>query len=158
MMDGIDGLAGSMALVSLSALIILFAAAGATGYMNWALIFAVAIVPYLFANLKLFGFKVKEEGTLGSTHQQPFITGFQRTYILVELHLRVIEILHMITIIPAETVIGTKPDESILILHDISHGIARQSRVHRDGTHQRLPHYVSAPGRSRRHRQQEDGS
>lgn len=59
MMDGIDGLAGSMALVSLTALIILFAAAGATGYMNWALIFAVAIVPYLFANLKLFGFKRK---------------------------------------------------------------------------------------------------
>ena len=59
MMDGIDGLAGSMALVSLTALIILFAAAGATSYMNWALIFAVAIVPYLFANLKLFGFKRK---------------------------------------------------------------------------------------------------
>lgn len=59
MMDGIDGLAGSMALVSLAALIVLFAAAGATDYMNWALIFAVAIVPYLFANLKLFGFKRK---------------------------------------------------------------------------------------------------
>ena len=107
--------------------------------------------------LKLLRFNIKEEGTLGSTHQQPFIAGFQRTHILVELHLRVIEILHLIAIIPTETVIGTKPDESILILHDISHGIARQSRVHRDGTHQRLPHYVSAPGRSRRHRHQEDG-
>ena len=59
MMDGIDGLAGSMALVSLIALIILFAAVGATGYTLWALMFAVAIVPYLFANLKLFGFKRK---------------------------------------------------------------------------------------------------
>jgi UDP-GlcNAc:undecaprenyl-phosphate GlcNAc-1-phosphate transferase len=59
MMDGIDGLTGSMALVSLIALIILFAAVGATGYTLWALMFAVAIVPYLFANLKLFGFKRK---------------------------------------------------------------------------------------------------
>lgn len=59
MMDGIDGLAGSMALVSLSALMMLFAAAGATAYMLWALLFAVAIVPYLFANLKLLGFKRK---------------------------------------------------------------------------------------------------
>ena len=59
MMDGIDGLAGSMALVSLTALIILFAAVDAIDHMNWALIFAVAIVPYLFANLKLFGFKRK---------------------------------------------------------------------------------------------------
>ena len=108
--------------------------------------------------LKLLRFKIEEEGTLGCTHQQSLVAGFQCTYILVELHLRVIEILHMIAIIPAETVIGTKPDESILILHDASHGIARQSRVHRDGTHQRLPHYVSAPGRSRRHRHQEDGS
>ena len=59
MMDGIDGLAGSMALVSLIALIILFAAVGATGYTLWALMFAVTIVPCLFANLKLFGFKRK---------------------------------------------------------------------------------------------------
>ena len=108
--------------------------------------------------LKLLRFKIEEEGTLGSSHQQPLIAGFQRAYILIELHLRVIDSLHLIAIIPAETVIGTKPDESILILHDASHGIARQSRVHRDGTHQRLPHYVSAPGRSRRHRHQEDGS
>ena len=114
---------------------------------------------YLIAQpLKLLCFKIEEEGTFGSTHQQSLVAGFQRTYILVELHLRVIEILHMIAIIPAETVIGTKPDESILILHDASHGIARQSRVHRDGTHQRLPHRIPAPGRSRRHRHQEDGS
>ena len=114
---------------------------------------------YLIAQpLKLLRFNIEEEGTLGSSHQQSLVAGFQRTYILVELHLRVIEILYLIAIIPTEAVIGTKPDESILILHDVSHGIARQSRVHRDGTHQRLPHYVSAPGRSRRHRHQEDGS
>ena len=67
--------------------------------------------------LKLLRFKIEEEGSLGSTHQQSLVAGFQCTYILVELHLRVIEILHMIAIIPAETIIGTKPDESILILH-----------------------------------------
>ena len=59
MMDGIDGLAGSMALVSLSALMILFINKGATEYANWALLFAVAIIPYLFANLKLGWFKRK---------------------------------------------------------------------------------------------------
>ena len=59
MMDGIDGLAGSMALVSLSALMILFLNKGATEYVNWALLFAVAIIPYLFANLKLGWFKQK---------------------------------------------------------------------------------------------------
>jgi len=59
MMDGIDGLAGSMALISLIALIILFASKGAIEYMHWAMVFAVAIIPYLFANLKLGWFKQK---------------------------------------------------------------------------------------------------
>ena len=59
MMDGIDGLAGSMALVSLIALIILFASKGATVYMHWALVFAAAVIPYLFANLRLGWFKQK---------------------------------------------------------------------------------------------------
>lgn len=59
MMDGIDGLAGSMALISLMALIILFASKGAIEYMHWAMVFAVAIIPYLFANLRLGWFKQK---------------------------------------------------------------------------------------------------
>ena len=59
MMDGIDGLAGSMALISLIALIILFASKGAIEYMHWTMVFAVAIIPYLFANLKLGWFKQK---------------------------------------------------------------------------------------------------
>lgn len=59
MMDGIDGLAGSMALISLMALIILFASKGAIEYMHWAMLFAVAIIPYLFANLRLGWFKQK---------------------------------------------------------------------------------------------------
>lgn len=57
MMDGIDGLAGSMALISLIALFILFASKGATEYMHWAIVFAVAIIPYLLSNLKLGLFK-----------------------------------------------------------------------------------------------------
>ena len=59
MMDGIDGLAGSMAFISLMALIILFANKGATEYMHWALVFAAAVIPYLFANLRLGWFKQK---------------------------------------------------------------------------------------------------
>ena len=59
MMDGIDGLAGSMALISLIALIILFASKGAIEYIHWAMVFAVAIIPYLFANLRLGWFKQK---------------------------------------------------------------------------------------------------
>ena len=59
MMDGIDGLAGAMALISLIALIILFNNKDATEYMTLALMFTVAILPYLFANLKLGWFKRK---------------------------------------------------------------------------------------------------
>lgn len=59
MMDGIDGLAGSMALVSLIALVLLFASKGATEYMHWALLFSAAVIPYLFANLRVGWFKQK---------------------------------------------------------------------------------------------------
>jgi len=59
MMDGIDGLAGSMALVSLLGLAFLFGLTGAEDDMLWALIFAVALMPYLAANLGLPPFKRK---------------------------------------------------------------------------------------------------
>jgi len=79
MMDGIDGLAGSMALVSLISLIFLFAVAGASGYMMWALLFAVAIVPFLFANLKLAWFRRKIfMGDAGST-----LLGFVIVWLLI---------------------------------------------------------------------------
>ena len=78
-MDGIDGLAGSMALVSLISLIFLFAVAGASGYMMWALLFAVAIVPFLFANLKLAWFRRKIfMGDAGST-----LLGFVIVWLLI---------------------------------------------------------------------------
>jgi len=59
MMDGIDGLAGSMALVSLLGLATLFGITGAEDDMLWALMFGVALLPYLAANLKLPPFKHK---------------------------------------------------------------------------------------------------
>ena len=59
MMDGIDGLAGSMALVSLLALAVLFSRTGAYEYVQWALMFSAAILPYLLVNLKLIVFRNK---------------------------------------------------------------------------------------------------
>ena len=59
MMDGIDGLAGSMALVSLLGLATLFGITEAEEDMLWALMFGVALLPYLAANLQLPPFKRK---------------------------------------------------------------------------------------------------
>lgn len=58
MMDGIDGLAGSLALVSIAA-IVLFAGPNALrGSMTLITLLAIAAIPYLAANLGLMGRKI----------------------------------------------------------------------------------------------------
>ncbi len=53
MIDGIDGLLGSTALIIFSALSILFAVAGDITHLEFSLLIAVSIVPYLWVNLQI---------------------------------------------------------------------------------------------------------
>lgn len=81
MVDGIDGLAGSMSLVSLVSLVILFALAGPgfTSEIVLAVALAVAMVPYLLANLCVGPFKSKIfMGDAGS-----MFIGFSLVWLLV---------------------------------------------------------------------------
>jgi len=59
MMDGIDGLAGTMALIAYAALAFLFQRSGDQAAFQLALIFSVALIPYLMMNLTVPPFKKK---------------------------------------------------------------------------------------------------
>ncbi|MCI2285020.1 UDP-N-acetylglucosamine--undecaprenyl-phosphate N-acetylglucosaminephosphotransferase [Colwellia sp. MSW7] len=54
MMDGIDGLIGSLSINTFTAIAILFIMSGQTTYLSYPLIIATAIMPYLMFNLGLF--------------------------------------------------------------------------------------------------------
>jgi UDP-GlcNAc:undecaprenyl-phosphate GlcNAc-1-phosphate transferase len=54
MVDGIDGLIGSLSLNTFTAIAILFLISGNTGYLSYPLILATATLPYLMFNLGFF--------------------------------------------------------------------------------------------------------
>jgi len=54
MIDGIDGLIGSLSINTFTSIAILFIMSGQTDYLSYPLILATATVPYLIFNLELF--------------------------------------------------------------------------------------------------------
>jgi len=79
MMDGIDGLAGSMALIAYSGLAYLFYRSGDPLGFQLALIFSIALIPYLMVNLTIPPFKKKIfMGDAGS-----MLHGFSVVWLLV---------------------------------------------------------------------------
>ncbi|KRB34964.1 UDP-phosphate N-acetylglucosaminyl-1-phosphate transferase [Rhodanobacter sp. Root179] len=58
MMDGIDGLAGSLALVSIAAIVLFAGPHALRGSLALITLLAIAAIPYLFANLGLMGRKI----------------------------------------------------------------------------------------------------
>ena len=54
MIDGIDGLIGSLSINTFTSIAILFIMSGQTGYLSYPLILATATVPYLMYNLGFF--------------------------------------------------------------------------------------------------------
>ncbi len=60
MVDGIDGLIGSLSINTFTAIAILFIMSGQTDYLSYPLIIAMAIVPYLMFNLVFFKKETKK--------------------------------------------------------------------------------------------------
>lgn len=61
MIDGIDGLIGSLSINTFTSIAILFIMSGQTNYLSYPLILATAIVPYLMFNLGFFEKFFKKE-------------------------------------------------------------------------------------------------
>lgn len=61
MIDGIDGLIGSLSINTFTSIAILFIMSGQTDYLSYPLILATATVPYLIFNLGLFNGLFKKE-------------------------------------------------------------------------------------------------
>ncbi|KNC09910.1 UDP-phosphate N-acetylglucosaminyl 1-phosphate transferase [Klebsiella sp. RIT-PI-d] len=80
MIDGIDGLLGAVSCVTFGALGILFYLHGNIGAWHWCLALVLAVMPYLMANLGLFGGKKRKVfmGDAGST-----VIGFAVIWLLV---------------------------------------------------------------------------
>ncbi|WP_312950685.1 UDP-N-acetylglucosamine--undecaprenyl-phosphate N-acetylglucosaminephosphotransferase [Superficieibacter sp.] len=80
MIDGIDGLLGAVSCVTFGALGVLFYIHGHMGAWQWCLALVLAIMPYLMANLGLFGVKRLKVfmGDAGST-----VIGFAAIWLLV---------------------------------------------------------------------------
>jgi len=80
MIDGIDGLLGAVSCVTFGALGILFYLHGNIGAWHWCLALVLAIMPYLLANLGLFGGTKRKVfmGDAGST-----VIGFAAIWLLV---------------------------------------------------------------------------
>lgn len=80
MIDGIDGLLGAVSCVTFSALAWLFYQHGQHGEGQWSLALVLALLPYLAANLGLFGGKKRKVfmGDAGST-----VLGFAAIWLLV---------------------------------------------------------------------------
>ena len=81
MIDGIDGLLGAVSCVTFGALGILFYLHGNIGAWHWCLALVLAVMPYLMANLGLFGGKKRKVfmGDAGST-----LIGFTVIWILLQ--------------------------------------------------------------------------
>ena len=58
MMDGIDGLAGGLCLVSVGTLLLFSSPLGSRGFLNITILLAAAVLPYLAWNLGFFGRKI----------------------------------------------------------------------------------------------------
>ncbi|GLQ50552.1 undecaprenyl/decaprenyl-phosphate alpha-N-acetylglucosaminyl 1-phosphate transferase [Dyella flava] len=58
MMDGIDGLAGGLCLVSVCTIVLFSDSFGSRGFMNITILLAAAVLPYLAWNLGFFGRKI----------------------------------------------------------------------------------------------------
>jgi UDP-GlcNAc:undecaprenyl-phosphate GlcNAc-1-phosphate transferase len=61
MIDGIDGLIGSLSINTFSSIAILFIMSGQSDYLSYPLILATATIPYLMFNLGFFGKFFKKE-------------------------------------------------------------------------------------------------
>lgn len=80
MIDGIDGLAASLALVTFSSLLVIFLVNGMTDSVIVCIAFIGALIPFLLANFPLKPFKVKVfMGDAGS-----IIIGFSIVWLLIE--------------------------------------------------------------------------
>ncbi|HFZ8994534.1 TPA: UDP-N-acetylglucosamine--undecaprenyl-phosphate N-acetylglucosaminephosphotransferase [Citrobacter freundii] len=80
MIDGIDGLLGAVSCVTFGALAWLFYTHGNNGAWQWCVALVLALLPYLAANLGLFGGKKRKVfmGDAGST-----VIGFAAIWLLV---------------------------------------------------------------------------
>ncbi|PIE00770.1 MAG: undecaprenyl-phosphate alpha-N-acetylglucosaminyl 1-phosphate transferase [Thiothrix nivea] len=81
MIDGIDGLLGSTALIVFSALAILFSLSGDTDNLQFALLIALSLIPYLWANLQIRPVWIKKifMGDTGS-----MLIGFTVVWLLIQ--------------------------------------------------------------------------
>ncbi|WP_417542996.1 UDP-N-acetylglucosamine--undecaprenyl-phosphate N-acetylglucosaminephosphotransferase [Methylophaga thalassica] len=80
MVDGIDGLLGSLASISLFGIGILFLYAGNVQVSTFCLMFTVAMLPYVFFNL---GLKVKSNYKVFMGDSGSFLVGFTVIWLLV---------------------------------------------------------------------------
>lgn len=81
MIDGIDGLLGSTALIAFSALTILFSLSGDTHNLQFSLLIALSLIPYLWANLQIRPIWIKKifMGDTGS-----MLIGFTVVWLLIQ--------------------------------------------------------------------------
>lgn len=82
-----------------------------------------------------FGGLVEKEGPMPRTHEQPTLDDMERRDKLVGSQGGDAVVLHDVAVVAAEPVVGAKPNEAVLILHDIAHSIGAQAVFHGDVAH-----------------------
>ena len=88
--------------------------------------------------LEPVGFITEQIGSIIATYEESFFTSGQGTYILVYSRKGIIIGFDIITVKAAQSVVCTKPHVSLRTLNHATHGITRQTILHRDRAHHRV--------------------
>ena len=75
---------------------------------------------------------VKEEGAVRGSHKEVPVIGHHCAHILVGAQLPVVIGQHVVAVVAAQPIVGTHPDEAILVLRDAADGIGGQAVEHAD--------------------------
>ena len=102
--------------------------------------------------LEPVGFITEQIGSIIATYEESFFTSGQGTYILVYSRKGIIIGFDIITVKAAQSVVCTKPHVSLRTLNHATHGITRQTILHRDRAHHRVDRSPLCTGTGLRYR------